>query len=109
MAKCEVCGRPATTQLTVRENGRARQLSLCDEHYAELMGDGGFGRSPSSPLESLFHGGMFDEFKDFFGDRGSLFGDRDRGGGGRGGGGNVPISSSRGGARPAAGGGQRRQ
>ncbi|MFD1576739.1 ATP-dependent Clp protease ATP-binding subunit [Ramlibacter ginsenosidimutans] len=105
MAKCEVCGRPATTQLTVRENGRTRQIALCDEHYAELMEGGGFGRSPSSPLESLFHGGMFDEFKDFFGDRGSIFGDRG-GGGARGGGGNVPVS---GGARPAAGGGPRRQ
>ena len=73
MAKCDVCGRPATTQLTVREGGKTRQIALCDQHYAEAMG-GGFDRS--SPLESLFHGGLFDEFQNFFGDRGSLFGDR---------------------------------
>ncbi|MDM0109545.1 ATP-dependent Clp protease ATP-binding subunit [Variovorax sp. J22R24] len=69
MAKCDVCGRPASTQLTLREGGKTRQVALCDEHYAEAMGNA-FGRSP---LESLFGGGLFDEFQSFFGDRGSLF------------------------------------
>ncbi|MDM0117560.1 ATP-dependent Clp protease ATP-binding subunit [Variovorax sp. J22R133] len=80
MAKCDVCGRPATTQLTLREGGKTRQVALCDEHYAETMGSA-LGRSP---LESLFGGGLFDEFQSFFGDRGSLFGEspRDRGAGG---------------------------
>src|SRR5258706_12092535 len=59
MAKCDVCGRPATTQVTVRENGKSRQIALCDEHYAEVMGHADAG---VSPLESLFRGGLFDEF-----------------------------------------------
>ena len=70
MAKCDVCGRPASTQLTLREGGKTRQVALCDEHYAETMGSA-FGRSP---LESLFGGGLFDEFQSFFGDRSPLFG-----------------------------------
>jgi ATP-dependent Clp protease ATP-binding subunit ClpC len=78
MAKCDICGRPATTQLTVRENGESRQIALCDEHYAQAMG------TFRSPLESLFSGGLFDEFQGIFGDRGSLL--RGLGGGGRGGG-----------------------
>ena len=78
MAKCDVCGRPATTELTLREGGKTRQVALCDQHYAEAMG----GAVSSSPLESLFHGGLFDEFQNFFGDRGSLFGERGAAGGG---------------------------
>jgi ATP-dependent Clp protease ATP-binding subunit ClpC len=77
MAKCDVCGRPASTQLTLREGGKTRQVALCDEHYAETMGSA-FGRSP---LESLFGGGLFDEFQSFFGDRGSLFGEAPGAGG----------------------------
>jgi ATP-dependent Clp protease ATP-binding subunit ClpC len=73
MAKCIICGRPATTQVTIREGGTARQVALCDEHYAETMGGGMSG----SPLESLFHGGMMEPFQSFFGgNRRSLFGDR---------------------------------
>jgi ATP-dependent Clp protease ATP-binding subunit ClpC len=61
MAKCSVCGKPATTQVTVSENGKRRQVSLCDEHYAEVTGS----RAPGqSPLESLFGGGMFDRLFD---------------------------------------------
>ena len=57
MAKCDVCGRPATTQLTVRDGGQTRQINLCDQHYEESVGEG-FGRSP---LESLFGGSsLFD-------------------------------------------------
>ncbi|MDM0090109.1 MULTISPECIES: ATP-dependent Clp protease ATP-binding subunit [unclassified Variovorax] len=70
MAKCDVCGRPASTQLTLREGGQTRQVALCDEHYAETMAR----TFKRSPLESLFGGGLFDEFQSFFGDRGSLFG-----------------------------------
>lgn len=88
MAKCDVCGRPASTQVTLREGGQTRQVALCDEHYAETMART-FGRSP---LESLFGGGMFDEFQSFFGDRGPLFG-RSTGAGG----------ASSGKARPQAG------
>ena len=43
MAKCDVCGRPATTQLTVRDGSQTRQINLCDQHYAEAVGEG-FGR-----------------------------------------------------------------
>src|SRR4051812_44943800 len=58
MAQCVVCGRPATTQVTVSENGERRQIALCDEHYAEMVaGDAGLG---ASPLESLFRGGMME-------------------------------------------------
>src|SRR5260370_1389296 len=41
--------------------GKQRQVPLCDEHYAEVAGNRGFG---VSPLESLFHGGggLFDRF-----------------------------------------------
>ncbi|MDM0077017.1 ATP-dependent Clp protease ATP-binding subunit [Variovorax sp. J2P1-59] len=91
MAKCDVCGRPASTQLTLREGGKTRQVALCDEHYAETMGSA-LGRSP---LESLFGGGLFDEFQSFFGDRGSLFGESPGAGGARGAGGDK--------ARPHAG------
>ena len=56
MAKCEVCGRPATAQVTINENGELRRVSLCSEHYAEIVG------SRSSPLESLFRDPMFERF-----------------------------------------------
>lgn len=73
MAKCDVCGRPATTQLTVRDGSQTRQINLCDQHYAEAVGEG-FGRSP---LESLFGGSnVFDEFRSFFDEGGAPFGDR---------------------------------
>jgi ATP-dependent Clp protease ATP-binding subunit ClpC len=77
MAQCAVCGRPATTQLTVREGGQTREVALCDEHYAEAMGRS-FGRSPLESLfgGGLFSGGLFDDFQGFFGDRGSPFGER---------------------------------
>jgi ATP-dependent Clp protease ATP-binding subunit ClpC len=69
MAECSVCGRPATRQVTIVENGKRRQVDLCEEHYAEALGDRGFGLGVS-PLESLFHGGLFDRF---FGDAWSPF------------------------------------
>ena len=58
MAKCAVCGRPATHQVTVNENGKLERMPLCDEHYAEVMG------GASSPMESLFQDS--DVFGDFF-------------------------------------------
>jgi ATP-dependent Clp protease ATP-binding subunit ClpC len=71
MAKCVVCGRPATTQVTVIENGRQRRLDLCDEHYAEVVGQRGAGmfagRSGASPLESLFERFMGDAWSPFEG------------------------------------------
>jgi hypothetical protein len=48
MAKCAVCGKPATHQVTINENGKFERVPLCDEHYAEVMG------GASSPMESLF-------------------------------------------------------
>jgi ATP-dependent Clp protease ATP-binding subunit ClpC len=104
MAKCDICGRPATTQLTVREGNDTRQIALCDQHYAEAMGGAGLGRSP---LESLFSGGLFNEFQSFFGERGgSLFSGLAGGGGdGASGGGR----GARGSAGGEAGGGTVRQ
>jgi ATP-dependent Clp protease ATP-binding subunit ClpC len=91
MAKCDVCGRPATTQLTVREGSQTRQINLCDQHYAEAVGER-FGRSP---LESLFGGGsLFDEFRSFF-DEGSPFGERGGGNAGRGAGRRATGGSAR--------------
>ena len=34
MAKCAVCGRPATRRVTVNEDGKLERVALCDEHYA---------------------------------------------------------------------------
>jgi len=61
MAKCSICGKPTTTQVTVIDNGTRRQMYLCDEHYAEMMRNRMMG---TSPLESLFHGSLFDRFFD---------------------------------------------
>ena len=57
MAECSVCGKPATSQITITENGQRRQLMLCDEHCMEFMARN---QRRLSPLESLFHGGLFD-------------------------------------------------
>jgi ATP-dependent Clp protease ATP-binding subunit ClpC len=56
MANCAVCGRPATTQITVSENGRRTQVALCDRHYAEVASRraGGSRSLSTSPLEALF-------------------------------------------------------
>jgi ATP-dependent Clp protease ATP-binding subunit ClpC len=61
MANCSVCGKPATSQITITENGQRRQLTLCDEHYMEFMARN---QRSLSPLESLFHGGLFDSLFD---------------------------------------------
>jgi ATP-dependent Clp protease ATP-binding subunit ClpC len=61
MAECSVCGKPATSQITITENGQRRQLMLCDEHYMEFMARN---QRRLSPLESLFHGGLFDSLFD---------------------------------------------
>ena len=61
MANCSVCGKPATSQITITENGQRRQLTLCDEHYMEFMARN---QRSLSPLESLFHGGLFDRLFD---------------------------------------------
>jgi ATP-dependent Clp protease ATP-binding subunit ClpC len=61
MANCSVCGKPATSQITITENGQRHQLMLCDEHYMEFMARN---QRSLSPLESLFHGGLFDRLFD---------------------------------------------
>ena len=61
MAECSVCGKPATSQITITENGQRRQLMLCNEHYMEFMTRN---QRHLSPLESLFHGGLFDSLFD---------------------------------------------
>ncbi|WP_176052390.1 AAA family ATPase [Paraburkholderia caribensis] len=60
---CDLCGaRPASVRVAVVQNGQRRQLDVCDYHYAQLTRH----QRQVSPLESLFRGGLFD---DFFGDR----------------------------------------
>ncbi|MFM0689947.1 ATP-dependent Clp protease ATP-binding subunit [Paraburkholderia strydomiana] len=61
MAECSVCGKPATSQITITENGQRRQLMLCDQHYMEFMARN---QRRLSPLESLFHGGLFESLFD---------------------------------------------
>lgn len=61
MATCSVCGKPATSQITITENGQRRQSTLCDQHYVQFMARN---QRSLSPLESLFHGGLFDRFFD---------------------------------------------
>jgi ATP-dependent Clp protease ATP-binding subunit ClpC len=61
MANCSVCGKPATSQITITENGQRHQLMLCDEHYMEFMARN---QRSLSPLESLFHGGLFERLFD---------------------------------------------
>ncbi|SAL59718.1 Clp domain-containing protein [Caballeronia choica] len=61
MATCSVCGKPATSQITITENGQRRQLTLCDEHYMQFMARN---QRSLSPLESLFHGGLFESLFD---------------------------------------------
>src|ERR1700742_1313895 len=61
MAKCSVCGKPATTQITITENGQRRQLMLCDEHHMQFMARH---QRSLSPLESLFHSGLFERLFD---------------------------------------------
>jgi ATP-dependent Clp protease ATP-binding subunit ClpC len=61
MATCSVCGKPATSQITITENGQRRQLTLCNEHYVQFMARN---QRSLSPLESLFHGGLFESLFD---------------------------------------------
>ncbi|WP_112664298.1 ATP-dependent Clp protease ATP-binding subunit [Microvirga flavescens] len=56
---CEICGvRPASVRVTVIQNGQRKQLDVCDYHYAQLSRH----QRALSPLESLFRGGLFDDF-----------------------------------------------
>ncbi len=56
---CEICqARPATVRVSVIQNGQQRQLDVCDYHYAQLTRH----QRALSPLESLFRGGLFDDF-----------------------------------------------
>ncbi|CAN7795533.1 AAA family ATPase [Caballeronia sp. LjRoot34] len=60
---CDLCGvRPATVRVAVVQDKHSRQIDVCDYHYAQLSRH----QRQVSPLESLFKGGLFN---DFFGDR----------------------------------------
>jgi ATP-dependent Clp protease ATP-binding subunit ClpC len=61
MANCSVCGKQATSEISITENGERRQLMLCHEHYMEFMARN---QRRLSPLESLFHGGLFESLFD---------------------------------------------
>ncbi|MGZ5651017.1 MAG: Clp protease N-terminal domain-containing protein, partial [Usitatibacter sp.] len=96
MAKCAVCGKPATRQVTVNEDGRLERLPLCDEHYAEVMG------AESSPMESLFRDD--DLFERFFAGGSPFSGVEDLGGGTRRRGGGTRAATGGGGGGGAGGG-----
>ena len=92
MAQCVICGKPATTQVTVTENGERRQVALCDEHNAELVENQ---ELAASPLEALFReGGMFERL---LGDMGSPFERMESAGGRR----RAPQAAPRGRSREA--------
>ncbi|ARV58190.1 hypothetical protein BZZ01_05660 [Nostocales cyanobacterium HT-58-2] len=60
---CDICHRrPATVRVTVLENGRRKPLDVYDYDYNQLTRHQRY----ISPLESLFRGGLLD---DFFSDR----------------------------------------
>ena len=54
---CDICGvRPATVRVAVLQNGRQRQLDVCDFHYVQLTRH----QRQISPFESLFGSGLGD-------------------------------------------------
>jgi len=56
---CDLCGvRPATVRVAVLQEGQRRQIDVCDYHYAQLTRH----QRQVSPLESLFRGGLLDDF-----------------------------------------------
>ena len=58
---CDICGaRPASVRVAVVQNGRRKQLNVCDHDYTQLTRH----QRTLSPLESLFRGGLFDNFFD---------------------------------------------
>ncbi len=60
---CQLCNsRPATARVTVVENGSRRTMDICEADYERLSRRQG---GSSSPLESLFRGGLR---QDFFGE-----------------------------------------
>ncbi len=68
MAKklCDIChSRPATVRVTVLQDGKQKQLSVCDYHYAQLTRY----QRTLSPLESLFGNSLL---REFFGDQATL-------------------------------------
>ncbi len=56
---CDLCStRPATVRVAIVQDGRRRQLDVCDYHYRQLSRH----QRQLSPLESLFRGGTFGDF-----------------------------------------------
>jgi ATP-dependent Clp protease ATP-binding subunit ClpC len=56
---CDLCGvRPASVLVAVIQDGRRRQINVCDYHYSQLTRH----QRQLSPLESLFRGGLFNDF-----------------------------------------------
>ncbi len=56
---CDICGqRPASVRVAVVQDGKRRQMNVCDYHYQQLTRH----QRSLSPLESLFRGGLFDDF-----------------------------------------------
>ncbi len=60
---CDIChSRPATVRVAVLQDGKQKQLSVCDYHYAQLTQH----QRALSPLESLFGSSLL---REFFGDQ----------------------------------------
>ncbi|HJT20334.1 MAG TPA: ATP-dependent Clp protease ATP-binding subunit [Nitrospira sp.] len=60
---CDICNsRPATVRVAVLQDGKQKQLSVCDYHYAQLARH----QRALSPLESLFGSSLL---REFFGDQ----------------------------------------
>ncbi|WP_343676911.1 ATP-dependent Clp protease ATP-binding subunit [Paraburkholderia heleia] len=61
---CSICGaRPATVRVAIVQEGQRRQADVCDYHYSQLTRH----QRQLSPLESLFSGGLFNDFLGFAG------------------------------------------
>ncbi|MDY0881447.1 ATP-dependent Clp protease ATP-binding subunit [Dongia soli] len=55
---CDICGvRPATVRVAVVQNGRQRQLDVCDFHYTQLTRH----QRQISPFEALFGSGVLSD------------------------------------------------
>ena len=56
---CDICqARPATVRVAVLQDGQQKQINVCDFHYSQLIRH----QRSLSPLESLFRGGLLDDF-----------------------------------------------
>ena len=95
---CDICQeRPATLRAQVVSDGRRQTMKLCEVDYRRLAARS---RRTSSPLESLFGGGLFEDFFGRMDGRGPL--ERDEGESRAPGGEDIPINGRSARARGAS-------